>query len=117
MSNEQQAVDEGLKQLEGTGGTRAGGFAGRRPLVANLFADVDACQLDEEGHCVTCSDEARPARVLSVEQETGLAIVALGEAPTEIDVTLVDAVNPGEWVLVHGGVAIASLGEARNGAE
>jgi len=76
-----------------------------------------SCELDAEGHCVTCSDEALTARVLRVDQETGLALVEIVDvgaqfiAPTteEIDITLVDSVDPGDLLLVHGGVAIANL--------
>ena len=69
------------------------------------------CELDGEGHCVTCSDEALPARVLRVDQETGLALVEVKDTTEEIDVTLVDEVAPGDVLLVHGGVAIGHLSE------
>ncbi len=123
MNDEQRSTGESGAWAEGVGGTREGRFTGRWPLAANSFADAggvlasSACQLDAEGHCITCSDEATPARVLSVDQETGLALVEAGDMTTEIDVTLVDALKPGEWVLVHGGVAIASLGEAIHASE
>lgn len=71
-----------------------------------------SCDLDAEGRCVTCSDEALTARVLRVDQETGLALVEImAEKHTteEIDVTLVESVVPGDLLLVHGGVAIANL--------
>lgn len=63
----------------------------------------------EAFHCITCSDEALPATVLSVDVETGLAIVSigLGAVAQEIDISLVDTVTPGDVVLVHGGVALA----------
>ena len=67
------------------------------------------CGLDTEGHCTTCSDEALPASVLRVNQETGIALVALGYEQSEVDVTLVEEIGPGDWVLVHGGVAIATI--------
>lgn len=71
-----------------------------------------SCELDAEGRCVTCSDEALTARVLYVDQETGLAlveIVAEKNTTEEIDITLVESVVPGDLLLVHGGVAIANL--------
>jgi hypothetical protein len=52
----------------------------REPIVAYqrgalrqaLTPASDAsCELDADGHCVTCSDEALTARVLRVDQETG----------------------------------------------
>ncbi len=69
-----------------------------------------ACPTD--GHCVTCSDEALPARVLHVNAEMGLAVVDVNGTRSEVDVTLVDEVRIGHLLLVHGGVAIASLEEA-----
>lgn len=71
-----------------------------------------SCELDADGHCVTCSDEALTARVLRVDQETGIAmveIVAENYTTEEIDITLVESVDPGDLLLVHGGVAIANL--------
>ncbi len=70
-----------------------------------------SCELDAEGHCITCSDEALPARVLRVDQETGLALVTIKDVTEEIDITLVDSVVPGDLLLVHGGAAIANIGE------
>jgi hydrogenase maturation factor len=76
-----------------------------------------SCELDAEGyyaHCATCSDEALPARVLRVDQESGLALVSVKETVEEIDITLVDSVAPGDLLLVHGGVAIAHQGESND---
>jgi hydrogenase maturation factor len=68
------------------------------------------CELDADGHCVTCSDEALPVRVIRVDAESGLALVEVKDTTEEIDVTLVDEVVPGDVLLVHGGVAIGHLG-------
>ena len=68
-----------------------------------------SCELDAEGHCVTCSDEALPAKILRIDEETGLALVEVKDMTEEIDITLVDSVAPGDLVLVHGGVAIGHL--------
>jgi hydrogenase assembly chaperone HypC/HupF len=69
-----------------------------------------------EGHCVLCSDEALPARVLRIDEQRGAALVTIKDEVGEIDITLVDEVMPGDWLLVHGGVAIATVGDevARN---
>ena len=72
------------------------------------------CELDAEGHCITCSDEAVAVRVLRVEQESGLALVEVEGQTEEVDITLVEQVAPGDTLLVHGGVAIALLEEANN---
>jgi len=75
-------------------------------------AGMMQCIPTAEGHCITCSDEAVPATVLRVDQESGLALVTVQETTEEIDITLVDMIAPGDIVLVHGGVAIALLSEA-----
>ncbi len=63
----------------------------------------------EDGHCITCSDEALPALVLRVDEVAGLAEVTVENVTAEVDITLVDEVRPGQSLLVHGGVAIAHL--------
>ncbi len=72
--------------------------------------DVDA----EAFHCITCSDEALPARVFSIDEEANLAVVSVGSgavSTTEVDISLVDEVAPGDVLLVHGGVALSHLQE------
>jgi hydrogenase assembly chaperone HypC/HupF len=73
-----------------------------------------SCTLDAEGHCITCSDEAVPIRVLNVDEENGLAQVTLNGTVEEIDISLVESIAPGDIVLVHGGVAIERIDEANN---
>jgi hydrogenase assembly chaperone HypC/HupF len=77
------------------------------PLGDQLFCEPGGC-------CLTCSDDALPARVLSVGHETGLALVEAAGTTAEIDITLVDAVAPGDWLLTHGGVAMGRLEEGRD---
>jgi hydrogenase maturation factor len=67
------------------------------------------CELDTEGCCITCSDEALEARVLRIDQEAGLALVTIKGTSEEIDITLLEGVAPGDVLLVHGGVAISPL--------
>lgn len=56
-------------------------------------------------HCVTCSDEAVPVRILRVGDD-GLAEVDAGDGRVEqVSVALVDAVA-GDTVLVHAKEAI-----------
>jgi hydrogenase maturation factor len=63
----------------------------------------------DEG-CITCGDEATPMRVLEVETGAGLAICAdPDELPSEVEVGLVEPVEPGDTVLVHAGVALVRL--------
>lgn len=72
------------------------------------------CELDVEGHCITCSDEALPAKVLRIDQQMGIAFVTIQDTTEEVDITLVDDVVEGDMLLVHGGVAIGLLDEAND---
>ncbi len=78
------------------------------------LSNTGHCDLTMEGHCITCSDEALSARVLSIDATTGLALVEVENITEEIDISLVDEVSPGDRVLVHGGIAIANLKEAND---
>jgi hydrogenase expression/formation protein HypC len=56
-----------------------------------------------DDHCVTCSDEAVPMRVLEARDD-GTAVC---EGDVEILTGLVGEVAPGDELLVHAGTAIA----------
>jgi hydrogenase expression/formation protein HypC len=57
--------------------------------------------------CITCSDQAVPMVVESLDPASGLATcVDPDGSPAEVDVTRVDA-EVGSIVLVHAGAAIA----------
>lgn len=82
----------------------------------SIYGDA-SCTLDGEGHCITCSDEALTAQVVSIDTLAGLALVTLdgGATKEEVDITLIDEVEPGDLILIHGGVAIANAtGEANS---
>ena len=66
----------------------------------------EAWQEPDEFLCITCSDQALPARVMSVQRDSALAQVEIEGSRQEIDISLVDAVMPGDVLLVHGGVAL-----------
>ena len=83
----------------------------RRDVQELTLIPPESCSLDAEGHCITCSDEALQVRVLSVDCDTGVALVELGKNTEEVDISLVEEVVPGDMLLVHGGVAIASFKE------
>jgi len=68
-----------------------------------------SCGID--GHCITCSDEAVTVKVVSVNDTTGMALVAVEDVTEEVDITLIETVTVGDSILVHGGVAIAHLGK------
>lgn len=72
-------------------------------------ASAGSCERDAAGYCITCADEALPARIERVDQEAGMALVTVADMTQEIDITLVDDVVPGDQVLVHGGIAIARI--------
>ena len=72
------------------------------------------CDLDAEGHCITCSDEALQGRVLRIDQQMGVAFVSIDDTMEEVDITLIDDVVAGDMLLVHGGVAIGLVNEAAN---
>jgi HupF/HypC family protein len=75
--------------------------------IAPATSDQQLCSPATRDHCITCSDEALPARVLSVDRERATAVVALGDTTTEIDITLINDVTPGATLLIHGGVALS----------
>ncbi len=71
------------------------------------YHSTTACGAD--GHCITCSDQAFEMRVVE-SGATGLARCTDGEGrESEVEVTLVDDIMPGDLLLVHAGVAIARL--------
>lgn len=67
-----------------------------------------ACSLnpDAEGHCITCSDEAKTAEVLWIDPATETALVRLDGEESEVDISLLEDVSPGDILLIHGGVAL-----------
>jgi len=54
--------------------------------------------------CVTCSDEGRPAEVVSVNGDEALVRTPTGRET--VDVSLIEPPAPGDLVLVHAGFAI-----------
>lgn len=71
------------------------------------------CRVDQHGHCSTCSDEALPARVLRILEDEWSALAEIDGQEAQVDISLVDDVQPGTWLLVHGGVALEQLTEAQ----
>jgi len=81
------------------------------------FQKPDRSCTPSEGHCITCSDEALSARVLQVDPAMALAQVEMAgmemtDVITEVDISLLEDVAVGSWLLIHGGVALEHLGEA-----
>ena len=61
----------------------------------------------EDDHCITCSDEGVPMRVVSVSDDGATCVEEDGTRHEGVAVDLVEPVAPGVRVLVHAGVAIA----------
>lgn len=57
------------------------------------------------GHCITCSDEGIPMRVVELGTDAALCTDTAG-ATHEVAIDLMDGVTPGATLLVHAGVAI-----------
>lgn len=60
--------------------------------------------------CITCSDEGRPAEVLTVEGDE--ALVRTAEGRESVDTSIIDPPSPGDLLLVHAGTAIRNLDAA-----
>jgi hydrogenase maturation factor len=71
------------------------------------------CIPDEAGHCTTCSDEAQSAAVLCLDLATETALVVVDGQETEVDISLLELVSPGDILLVHGGVALSNQGQVQ----
>ena len=56
--------------------------------------------------CITCSDEGRPAEVVTVDGDE--AVVRTPDGQERIDVSLIETPSPGDLVLIHAGFAITS---------
>jgi hydrogenase maturation factor len=63
---------------------------------------------DHDSHCITCSDEAVPLRVVKIDEERELALCEndAGEQTT-VEIALVAPVALDAVVLVHAGTALA----------
>jgi hydrogenase maturation factor len=62
-----------------------------------------------DSHCITCSDEAVPLRVVTIDEQRELALCEndAGERTT-VEIALVAPVAPDDVLLVHAGTAIAT---------
>ena len=65
---------------------------------------------EDPHHCITCADEGVEMRVVAVDHARGLALCAApGGERESVEIALVDAVAPGDALLVHAGTALARL--------
>ena len=61
-------------------------------------------------HCITCGDDGVPMRVVAVDDDRGLALCeAENGARESVEIALIDAVAPGDALLVHAGTALTKL--------
>lgn len=70
-----------------------------------LSADLECFDGDA---CITCSDEARLGEVIATDG-AGSARVRTARGIEMVDTTIVEAVVPGDLVLIHAGAAIAEV--------
>ena len=62
-----------------------------------------------DGHCITCSDEGVPMRVVSIP-DPGLAVcIAEDGRRSEVLTALVEEIREGDTLLVHAGAALLRL--------
>ena len=66
---------------------------------------------DTDGHCITCSDEGVPMRVLGCGADGVASCVDDSGRWSLVLTDLLDPVAPGDGVLVHAGVALVLLDE------
>jgi hydrogenase expression/formation protein HypC len=75
---------------------------------------VTECRHDDA--CITCGDVAVVMKVLRVDEERGLALCASEEGDKEtVETALVEAVGPGDALLVHAGTALQRLSRPAGG--
>jgi hypothetical protein len=82
---------------------------GARDAAARRRSATDGAETDcHDSHCVTCSDEAAPVRVVRIDETRELALCE-DEAGkrTTVEIALVSPVAPGDVLLVHAGTALA----------
>jgi len=63
-------------------------------------------------HCITCSDEGIPMRVVDLVGDALASCVPISapdEAPTDVMIDLVGNVCPADELLVHAGVALTRM--------
>jgi hydrogenase maturation factor len=73
-----------------------------------LLLDETAADADAGDVCITCADEGRVAEVRTVGRDGRVEVLAGGRAE-QVDGRLVEALRPGDLVLVHAGVAVTNL--------
>jgi hydrogenase maturation factor len=61
-------------------------------------------------HCITCGDDGIPMTVVRVDESPGLALCEQADGTrSTVEIGLVEAVAPGDMLLVHAGTALTRL--------
>ena len=61
----------------------------------------------DDVHCITCSDEGVPMRVVRIDADRALALCEDDDgARASVEIALVDRVADGDRLLVHAGTAL-----------
>lgn len=69
-----------------------------------------ATRCDDPHHCITCSDEGVPMRVLALDSDKSIArCEAETGAESDVLVGLIENLEVGETVVVHAGTALSRL--------
>jgi len=69
-------------------------------------------EADRQNHCVTCSDEGIPMRVVRMDERRGLALCEdTAGKRASVETALVDGVSSGDTLLVHAGTALTRVRE------
>jgi hydrogenase maturation factor len=69
------------------------------------------CTNPQDGKCITCSDEAVPARIIRIDRATALAEAEIEGEISLIDLSLLDQVVEGDIVLAHARVAFSRVSQ------
>ncbi|HEY4305387.1 MAG TPA: HypC/HybG/HupF family hydrogenase formation chaperone [Gemmatimonadaceae bacterium] len=73
------------------------------------MTEIRAC--DDPAHCITCSDEGIPMRVVSCDADGALAwCESETGARSEVLIGLIEHACAGDVVLVHAGTALTRVG-------
>jgi hypothetical protein len=68
---------------------------------------MTSCDPRDE-HCITCGDIGVEMRVLAIDE--GLARCAAADGERDVEIALLDGVEPGDVLLVHADVGLVKLG-------
>jgi len=63
-----------------------------------------------DSHCITCSDEGVPMRVVRIDADRGIALCEDPDgARSSVEIALVADVATGDTLLVHAGTALTRI--------